>query len=495
MERQHLRDRTATVLIIDQNPEVGFGLRASLGKQPHLRVVEASDQARAMDVLVTQVVDVIVVCVGTPNTDALQLLRQLRQQEHLAALPFLLVAEDDRVAAKVDAFQQGATDYIARPFAMAEVVARVEAAVRRQLANTSHSRRAGCLGGDFQTIAFTDLVHLLQIAQRTGILTLLTPHTTGQALFVGGQVYHATFGTLEGEEAFYRQVFETQGQFEFRPCEIDLATVRNTVALTTTTLLMEAARRLDSWRRDHPGQNPDPMQPKAPAAAAPGTVLQAVPGTASAAAELQQLIAGDPCASLLLLCRDQLPAFTSAAIEAGRCLVLLVADATTSIATACAAAAPLGPEFVDQALAYEQKVLVLRWRTASGACLDVMLLDQEFPGHVLNELRLQPNALVLAPRGGDWFALSLLAQNELGTMLEHLRPGLLLGLGDAEMSEGLRFLQQRCGMDIAVNCLPTPIKQWANLRDALREVLQHWAAGPAVALAAAAPTSAPDDAC
>ena len=128
MESQNPGDRVATVLLVDQNPEVGFGLRASLANQPHLRLVEAGGREQAMDVLITQVVDVLVACVHTPEEDGLPLLQQVRQQEHLAALPFLLIADDDRVASKVLAFRHGATDYVARPFAMAEVVARVEAA-------------------------------------------------------------------------------------------------------------------------------------------------------------------------------------------------------------------------------------------------------------------------------------------------------------------------------------------------------------------------------
>lgn len=489
MPSPNAADRVATVLLVDQNPEAGFGLRASLGRQPQLRLLEAGSTAQAMDVLVTQVVDVIVACVQAIDSEGLPLLQQVRRQEHLSALPFLLVADDDRVASKVKALQHGANDYIARPYAMAEVTARVEAAVRRQLQSTNPARRDGCLSGDFQTIAFTDLVHLLQIGQRTGMLTLLTPRTTGQALFVDGQVYHATFGSMEGEEAFYRLVFETHGHFEFKPCGFDLRTVRNTVALTTTTLLMEAARRLDSWRRDHPdgGELPDPAQPRASStAAAPGTVLDATVATAAAVSELQQLLEDGAPAELQIVCRDQLPAFTTAANVPQRCLLLLVADAATAIAAACHAAAPPGPALVEQALAYEQKVLALRWSGASGAQLDVLLLDQEFPAFVLNELRRQPTALVVAPRGGDWFALSMLAQNELGSMLEHLRPRQLLGLGEAALVEGLRFLQQRSNVDMPLHSLPTPLSP-ATLRAAMLEALQP--TSPAVPLAPIVPAA------
>jgi hypothetical protein len=261
--------------------------------------------------------------------------------------------------------------------------------------------------------------------------------------------------------------------------------VRNTVALKTTTLLMESARRQDSWRRDHPdnGELPAPVQPAKPVVAA-GTVVPALVGTAAAATELRQQIEGQASAMLGLLNRDELPEFTTT--EADRCMVLLVADAAMTFATACSVATPLGPEFVERALACEQKVLALRWCAPSGACLDVMLLDQEFPGFVLNEMRSQPTAIVVAPRGGDWFALSLMAQNELAAMLEHLRPRRLIGLGDGEMEQGLSLLQQRGGVETELHCVPTPFMGWPNLRAALCDALAQWSTASVAADAAPA---------
>ncbi|HEX6810806.1 MAG TPA: DUF4388 domain-containing protein [Planctomycetota bacterium] len=478
MSNQSSTDGVATVLLVGQNAEVGFGLRTSLGKQPDLRIVEAGSLDEAIDALVSQVVDVIVACVRSIDADGLPLLQHVRERDNLASLPVLLVAEDDRVSSRIKAFKHGASDYIARPFTMAELLARVEAAVRLQVARGRQARGDGSLVGDFTATAFTDLVHLMQIGRRTGTLTLLTPRASGQVLFVRGHVYHATFGSMEGEEAFYRLVFETKGKFEFTPCEFEMATVRNTVALKTTTLLMEAARRCDAWRHDHPegGELPDPMPSRQASNEAPMQVEPAGPGTAEAGAELLDQLALEPCASLHLVSRDRLPAFTQAPSGAGRCLVLLVADARMAVAVACSAALPPGAEFVEQALANDQKVLAMCWRAPSGARLDVLLLDQEFPGYVLSDLRRQPDAVVVAPRDGSWFTLSMLAQNELATLLEHLRPSQLLGLGDKLMEEGVRHLQERSGVEFAARCLPMPLQHWAMLRASLQEVVQLWAA-------------------
>lgn len=474
-------DRLPTVLLVDEDPEARYGLHASLGKIGQIRVVEAGSGAQALDVLATRVVDVIVSGVRMADIDGLRLLEHVRGQEHLAPLPFLIVADDDRIATKLAAFERGATDYVAKPYAMAEVVARIEAALRRPRAVSLGRRREGTLAGDFSAIAFTDLIHLLQIGHRTGSLALLTPRSPGHLVLVDGKIYHATFGSMEGEEAFYRLMFETVGLFEFTPGEVDLRTVRNTIALSPTALLMEGARRLDSVRKEHPDEAQAAASLPDPSAAGP---VQGSPGMEvrpesradeDRIAELLRVLDDEGRRGRLeILCRDRIAAWTAQAPAEGRCHVLLVSDLRWATEACLALSEPVGPADLQAALSMEQKVLALSWRAPSGATLDVLVLDQEYPGFVLDELRRRPSVLAVAPRGGDWFALSMLAQSELEAIAAHLRPAALLGIGNTALEEGLRYMQQRTGLEANVRCLEAPLESGPGLRVVLIECLRAW---------------------
>ena len=85
----------------------------------------------ALDFLKRNPVDLIVLDLGLPGIDGLEVIRRLRGQG--AAMPIIILSSRDDEAGKVEALDLGADDYVTKPFGMEELSARIRAALRHRL--------------------------------------------------------------------------------------------------------------------------------------------------------------------------------------------------------------------------------------------------------------------------------------------------------------------------------------------------------------------------
>jgi hypothetical protein len=104
----------------------------------------------------------------------------------------------------------------------------------------------GEIRGDVQQIALVDLIQLLAMNRRTGVLTIATPRGAGELRLADGEVLDSVFRRLEGEKAFYRLLGEREGSFVFSPGGPP-AMARLTRG--TSALLMEGMRQTDEVER------------------------------------------------------------------------------------------------------------------------------------------------------------------------------------------------------------------------------------------------------
>ena len=118
------------ILIVDDEPPIRRFLRTTLSAQDY-RVEEAGDGESALDFLKRNPVDLIVLDLGLPGMDGLEVVKKLRGQG--AATPIIILSSRDDEAGKVAALDAGADDYVAKPFGMEELSARIRAALRHRL--------------------------------------------------------------------------------------------------------------------------------------------------------------------------------------------------------------------------------------------------------------------------------------------------------------------------------------------------------------------------
>ncbi len=117
------------VLVVDDEPPIRKLLRLGLSTQGY-DILDAPSGRVALE-LVAQKPDLIILDLGLPDIDGLELLRQMRQKNE--GVPIVVLSSRGEEAAKVQALDLGADDYITKPFGMDELLARIRAALRHQL--------------------------------------------------------------------------------------------------------------------------------------------------------------------------------------------------------------------------------------------------------------------------------------------------------------------------------------------------------------------------
>ncbi len=115
-----------TVLVVDDEPPIRRFLRTSLGAVGH-RVVTAENAAEALVMLAAEKPDVMILDLGLPDRSGLDVIAEIRQH---SSVPIIVLSARSDERSKVEALDLGADDYIGKPFGMAELMARLRAALR-----------------------------------------------------------------------------------------------------------------------------------------------------------------------------------------------------------------------------------------------------------------------------------------------------------------------------------------------------------------------------
>ena len=115
------------ILIIDDDPQIRSVLRIAL-KQAAMEVSEAGDGAEGLAKAASGRFDLIVLDIGLPEMDGLEVCRKLRVTDDTPVL--FLTARDDEID-RVLGFELGGDDYVTKPFSPRELVARIKAILKR----------------------------------------------------------------------------------------------------------------------------------------------------------------------------------------------------------------------------------------------------------------------------------------------------------------------------------------------------------------------------
>ncbi|MFZ3177193.1 MAG: response regulator transcription factor [Methylovirgula sp.] len=118
------------VLVVDDEPAILRFLRPSLATQGYV-VSEAKDGRSALDAIRRKSADLVVLDLGLPDMDGLDIIRQLRGAGE--TLPIIVLSSRETEDAKVKALDLGADDYVTKPFGIDELLARIRAAQRHRL--------------------------------------------------------------------------------------------------------------------------------------------------------------------------------------------------------------------------------------------------------------------------------------------------------------------------------------------------------------------------
>ena len=248
-----------SVLIVDDDPTYQQLISAAFSGDV---VRLAGNGFEALALLGREVPNVIVSDVQMPKMDGWQLLRLLRTKPQFATVPVLFTTTLNSEADRLRGYKLGVDDYIAKPFRVAELRARVD----RLLMRTSvpppapsapaapapaapapvAPAQARSLRGDLAHVSLASVLSLLELERRTGRLNA-TSGVAGTLSLHDGMLVDASLGggKVKGKAALFAMLGWNQGDFEFVLCDVPSSGAGEKI----TYLLLEHAQRTDEQGR------------------------------------------------------------------------------------------------------------------------------------------------------------------------------------------------------------------------------------------------------
>jgi two-component system KDP operon response regulator KdpE len=195
------------ILIIEDDPEIRRFLRTALGAE-HYRLREATTAAEGLHQS-TLPPDVIVLDLGLPDSDGIEVIKKVRKKDTHTPIIVLSVrgSEED----KINALDAGADDFVTKPFAVGELFARLRVVLRRAAATPNESTifRAGNIEVDpvkHRVTVDGKEVHLT----RTEYKVLIVMMRHADRVLTHHQLLQEVWGDNQEDQAHYVRVYMAQ---------------------------------------------------------------------------------------------------------------------------------------------------------------------------------------------------------------------------------------------------------------------------------------------
>jgi CheY-like chemotaxis protein len=233
------------ILLVDDNPMVLGMLKQAL--TPLAEVGTAGDAADALMKAIDEPPDLLISDFRMPGMDGRQLLEKLKSRPATAGIAVILMASKADISERLS--QDAGEDYIEKPFFLRDAVQKIKRVIDRmaleKLAKSASSD--GVLRGSLSQMNVIDLVQSLEMGRKSCQLSMTNGTDKCELYFDGGQVKHATYGAITGDEAVFKVLRWTDGNFQIN---FEGKSTQETTTLNTQGLLMEGLRLLDEAQRD-----------------------------------------------------------------------------------------------------------------------------------------------------------------------------------------------------------------------------------------------------
>jgi two-component system KDP operon response regulator KdpE len=211
---------TRRVLVVDDDRQILRALRINLTAHGY-HVLVAADGRSALRAAADGHPDVVVLDLGLPDIDGTEVIEGLRGW---TTMPIIVLTARHAAEAMVKALDAGADDYVTKPFGMAELLARLRAALRR---SSVWSAEGGAAAEPvIETAHFTVDLAAKKVARADGINVRLTPTEWGmlellvrhRGKLVGQrELLRAVWGPNHGTETNYLRVYMAQLRRKLEP--------------------------------------------------------------------------------------------------------------------------------------------------------------------------------------------------------------------------------------------------------------------------------------
>jgi CheY-like chemotaxis protein len=235
------------VLLVEDNPMVLEMLRQALA--PLCNVTTASDSADALLRAIEEPPDLLISDYSMPGMNGRQLVERLKGRAATAKLPIMLMASKTDITDRLKLLQDQVDDFLEKPFFTRDATARIKKVIDK-IALEKMAREApgeGVLRGSLAQMNVMDLLQSLEMGHKNCELTLTNANDKCQMYFNDGQINHAVYGSVQGDDAVYKVLAWTGGNFQL---DFNGRSDKQTCTRSTQGLLMEGLRLLDEANRD-----------------------------------------------------------------------------------------------------------------------------------------------------------------------------------------------------------------------------------------------------
>jgi CheY-like chemotaxis protein len=237
------------LLLVDPDPQSLRVLEVSL-KKAGFSVTTASDGADALAKLELSAPDLILSDTRLPRLDGYELVRRLKDRVEYSVIPIVFLTGQKSIEDKIRGLELGVEDYLTKPILVRELIARVNLLLARRthdsMATSVPVSRRTRFSGSLEDMGVVDLLQTFEVSRKSGIARIWDGRREALIYFRDGKVVDAELGKLRGEEAVYRSLITSSGEFEVELCAIPNEDI---IPTSTQGLLMEGMRRLDEWGR------------------------------------------------------------------------------------------------------------------------------------------------------------------------------------------------------------------------------------------------------
>jgi DNA-binding response OmpR family regulator len=230
------------ILIVDDDPLLVKMLEIKL-TQENFVPYPLHDGQEALEKIQQIKPDVIIADIMMPRIDGYELHRRLRTDPATAFIPMVFLSAKTSLSDQLKGFRMGADDYVCKPFEFEDLLARVQKVIQRATRARFYDIRA-IFSGNLRQMKIVDIIQLIELNHKTGELVFKKSKgkQIGKAFFKNGNLINSHMGLLNGEEAFYGLMEETEGYFEFFDIPIE---VSQTITIPNISILLNGTRLID----------------------------------------------------------------------------------------------------------------------------------------------------------------------------------------------------------------------------------------------------------
>lgn len=205
-----------TILVIEDEPPLQRFLRVTLEAQD-FKVIEAATGEQGLRHASTSVPDLIILDLGLPDMDGVEVTKKLREW---SAVPIIVVSARGKEQDKVVALDSGADDYLTKPFAVGELLARVRVALRHVAAANPETGEpvfeTGSLRVDLARREVSLAGQAVHLTPNEFKLLAVLIKNAGRVM-THRQLLREVWGPGSGEETHYLRVYMNQLRQKLEP--------------------------------------------------------------------------------------------------------------------------------------------------------------------------------------------------------------------------------------------------------------------------------------